>query len=151
MSGVELRRARIVLLKATHWPYVAAIYVFESVKQRFHIGTQEEGLYASRSRSHKRPLLAGRNRSSPKVARYSGLKSRSEASLTSRPATNDDRLRLAVDSEYVSEMKQIKAMVQRLSMQEKVEPQLRRQEEMIERLSTQLEELTRRLTKPESN
>ena len=71
--------------------------------------------------------------------------------MTSKPAANDDRVRWAVDSEYVSEMKQVKAMVQKLSTQEKVESQLRMQEEMIERLSTQLEELTRRLAKPESN
>ncbi|KAL8824946.1 MAG: hypothetical protein Q9191_004715, partial [Dirinaria sp. TL-2023a] len=148
MTGVELRRARIVLLKATHWPYVAAIYAFESVKQRLNLGSQEEGLYASRSRSHKRPLLAGRNHSSPKIARYPGLRNRSEASLTSRLTTADGHVRHVKDTECLSEIKQVKEIVQKLSMQDTVEERLRTQEEMIERLSTQLGELTRRLAKP---
>ena len=149
LSGVELRHARIVLLKATHWPYVAAIYAFEGAKHRLNLGSEEEGLYASRSRSHKRPLLADRNCSTPKLSRYSASKNRSEASLSTKSAANESRTTQPKDRESVVELQKVKAMTETLKMQETLDNRLRTQESMIQKLSEQVEELTRRLAKPE--
>lgn len=148
LSGAELRRARILLLKATHWPYVASIWAFEGAKQYFNIGGDDEGLFASRSRSYKRPVSRARNGSRPKVSHYSALKNRSEASLSLKPSPREARTTRSHNNEHGDELKQIKAMIEKLSMQETLDDRLRTQESMLEKLSTQVEELTRRLAKP---
>ena len=152
LSGVELRHARIVLLKATHWPYVAAIYAFEGVKHRLSRGQDEEGLFATRARSFKRPLLAGRRISTPKESRnlrVSWSKNRSQASLPMKLGATEDRPSHMNESESVVELRQMKAMIEKLNMQETLDSRLRTQELMIAKLSAQVEELARRLAKPE--
>lgn len=149
MSGIELRHARIVLLKATHWPYVAAIYAFEALKQRFNLGNDEQDLFAARSRSYRRPLIAGRNNPTPEASRLSKARTRSEASLPMKRAAYESRTSHADSSDYVGEIRQLKTMIEKLSMQETLVDRLRTQESTIEKLGAQVEELTRRLAKPE--
>lgn len=50
---------------------------------------------------------------------------------------------------YVGGIRELKAMIEKLSMQETLVDRLRTQESMMEKLSVQVEELTRRLAKPE--
>lgn len=149
MSGIELRHARIVLLKATHWPYVAAIYAFETLKQNFNVGNDEQGLFTARSRSYRRPLTAGRNNLTPEAARLSKARNRSEASLPMKRAAYENRTSHADSNDYVGEIRELKALIEKLSMQETLVDRLRTQESMIEKLSVQVEELTRRLAKRE--
>lgn len=148
MTGAQLRRARILLLKATHWPYVAAIYAFENIKRRFDLGSHNEGLYSSKVRSNKHPLL--RNHDASKLPRNSRPKSRSQASNTSRSWAGDGAIGHAHEREFLGEIRQVKTMIEKLGMQEALDTRLRAQEAMMEKLSTQVEELTRRLAKPEN-
>jgi len=49
----------------------------------------------------------------------------------------------------VGEIRQLKATIEKLGMQEMLDDRFRTQESMMEKLSAQVEELTRRLAKPE--
>ena len=152
LSGVELRQARIVLLRATHWPYVAAIYAFEGVKHSLGRSQDEEGLFATRARSYRRPLLAGRGNSIPKASRnlrVSWSKNRSQASLPMKAGATGDRPSHMDANESMAELRQMKAVMEKLNMQETLDSRLRTQELMIAKLSAQVEELARRLAKPE--
>lgn len=150
MSGTKLRHARIVLLKATHWPYAAAIYAFEALKQNLtiHVGNDEQGLFAARSRSYRRPLIAGLNNPTPEAARLSKARNESEASLPMKRAAYDSRTSHGDSIDYLGEIREMKAMIEKLSMQETLVDRLRTQESMIGKLGAQVEELTRRLAKP---
>ena len=66
-----------------------------------------------------------------------------------KPAANGDRAGHTVDSECMAELRQVKAMIEKLSMQETLDSRSRTQESMIAKLGEQIEELTQRLAKPE--
>ena len=51
------------------------------------------------------------------------------------------------DSDYVVELKEVKKMIGKLSTQETLEQRLDMQQTLIEKLSTQVDELNRRLAK----
>ena len=51
------------------------------------------------------------------------------------------------DSDYVVELKEVKRMIEKLSVQETLERRLDEQQTLIEKLSTQVDELNRRLAK----
>lgn len=121
IPGEQLRRARIALLKATHLPYIAAIWAYESIN-RFVGSTSESWQYTSRSQ--KRPLVGSqvhvRHRASPSPA----LRARSEAFLLAKSAGSEGRFNGARDVDALTEVKK-----------------------MIEHLSTQVEELSRMVVK----
>ena len=142
----KLRSARIILLKATHWPYVAAIYAYESASGRLG-NTVAEWRYNPQSQliAHKRPQTG--QYSQHKSSRYPAVVNRSEASLPARKMTSENHSAIKTDSDYVVELKEVKRMIGKLSMQETLERRLDMQQTLIEKLSTQVDELNRRLAK----
>jgi len=64
-------------------------------------------------------------------------------------AANGSRNSHPDSSDYVGEIRQLKATIEKLGMQEMLDDRFRTQESMMEKLSAQVEELTRRLAKPE--
>ena len=66
-----------------------------------------------------------------------------------KPGATGDRPSHMDESESVVELRQIRAMIEKLNMQETLDSRLRTQELMIAKLSAQVEELARRLAKPE--
>ena len=144
----KIRSARIILLKATHWPYVAAIYAYESASQRLFENT-EDWRYQSRSqlKSHDHPLTG--NHRQHKTTRYPGFGNRSEVSLPAKMPTSDQHASISNDRDTIHQLNEIKKMVGQLSIQENLEQRLDKQQTMIENLSKQIEELNQRLANPE--
>lgn len=61
--------------------------------------------------------------------------------------TSENHSAIKTDSDYVVELKEVKRMIGKLSMQETLERRLDMQQTLIEKLSTQVDELNRRLAK----
>ncbi|KAI4238224.1 MAG: hypothetical protein L6R40_005764 [Gallowayella cf. fulva] len=122
----QLRNARIILLKATHVPYVVAIWVYEGVIRSWNDKRDEW----QRKGSQKRPLLASHISFSHKATKYSAIRNRSEASLMAKSPGSGSRSQFAKDADMVAEVK-------------KILDKLDTQEEMIAKLSRQVEKLTR--------
>ncbi|SLM40261.1 hypothetical protein LPUS_11008 [Lasallia pustulata] len=118
----QLRSARIVLLKVTHIPYVAAIWAYEGGHKYV---SKKNGRCQYTSKLRKEPILAGSHGhpgSSRKVSGFPALTGRSEASLVRSPAVLARPKATGNNGDAVLELKQ-----------------------MIEKLSAQVEELASRL------
>ena len=126
----ELRNARIVLLRATHLPYVGAIWTYERAS-RFWNSRKDDWLYTPGSQ--KRPLLASHISFSHKAMKYPAHRNRSEASLTARTPGSNGRSNNNKEADTVAELR-------------KVMDKLDSQEELIEKLSKQVETLAWRIT-----
>ncbi|MCJ1339466.1 hypothetical protein MMC09_004756 [Bachmanniomyces sp. S44760] len=98
----RMRSARITLLKATHLPYVIAIWAYETVSRYVY---HEKDSGETRTLSQKRPMFEGRVSSSRKAG-LSALRSRSEVSLVGTP-TADARPKSAGPNHDLSDLKQI--------------------------------------------
>lgn len=122
ISGEQLRRVRIALLKATHLPYIAAIWAYETTN-RYLSSTSERWQYTSRSQ--KRPLIGSQAHVRHRGSRYPALRTRSDASLLAKTPGSEGRFNGARDLDSLTEVKR-----------------------MIEQLSIQVEELSRRVAKP---
>ncbi|KAL8969428.1 MAG: hypothetical protein Q9183_002000, partial [Haloplaca sp. 2 TL-2023] len=121
ITSEQLRIARIVLLKATHMPHVAAIWIYEGVKRYW--SNQQTG-------APKRSMLASHISFSHKASKYSAIRNRSMGSLMARTPGNENRVHQARDPDTVVELK-------------KVLDKLGTQEEMrMEKVSRQVEKLT---------
>lgn len=122
IRGEQLRRARIALLKATHLPYIAAIWAYERTN-RYLSSTSESWQYTSRSQ--KRPLVRSQVQVRHRASLYPARSTRSDASLCAKTPANEGRFNGARDLDSLAEVKR-----------------------MIEQLSTQVEELSRMVAKP---
>ncbi|KAL8854385.1 MAG: hypothetical protein Q9221_000872 [Calogaya cf. arnoldii] len=122
----QIRNARIVLLKATHMPYVIAIWLYES-GCRWWNNNRDEG--QSRPGAHKRPLLASRIGLAYKATKHLAIHNRSELSLLAKAPHSGNHGQFAKEAESLADTK-------------KILDKLNTQEEMIKKLSRQLDELT---------
>ena len=112
----QLRSARIVLLKLTHSPWVAAIWLYESVKLRV-IGAQRDQYWdmpSNQQHSPAQPLGAARClRHSPGSRGFSTLLvNKSEVSLPKIPMNSTHAF-----STQASEVAELKQMIRKLSAQ----------------------------------
>ncbi|KAL8915970.1 MAG: hypothetical protein Q9172_006538 [Xanthocarpia lactea] len=121
----QLRNARIILLRVTHILYVVAIWLYES-GNRYWNNKRDE--WQQKAGAHKRSLLASRVSLSHKAPKYLAVRNRSEASLTAKVPGSGSHNQFARDSDILADMK-------------KILDKLNTQEEMIEKLSRQLDEL----------
>ncbi|KAL8675814.1 MAG: hypothetical protein Q9186_007585 [Xanthomendoza sp. 1 TL-2023] len=122
----QLRNARIILLRVTHIPYVVAIRIYEGT---YRYWSDKQVKWQLRTGSQKRSLLSNDIIFSRKATRYSAIRNRSEASLQAKPAGNGSRSQFANNNaDTVAEFK-------------KVLEKLDTQEEMIKKLSRQVEKL----------
>ncbi|KAI4270871.1 MAG: hypothetical protein L6R38_006987 [Xanthoria sp. 2 TBL-2021] len=121
----QLRNARIILLKATHMPYVVAIWLYESGCRYWNSKRDE---WQSKA-AHKRPLLASHISLSHKATKYWAVRNRSEISLMAKTPRSGSHGQFAKDPDTLADMKTIME-------------KLNTQEEMIKKLSRQLDELT---------
>ncbi|KAL9599483.1 MAG: hypothetical protein Q9219_003822 [cf. Caloplaca sp. 3 TL-2023] len=129
MASEQLRDARIMLLRATHVPYVAAIWIYERASRYW---SDRRDRWLSGTGLQKRSMLANHISFSHKANKYSAIRNRSEASLLARTPGSEGRTNLAKDAaDTVAELK-------------KVLEKLGTQEEMIVKLSKQVETLTGR-------
>ncbi|KAI4250977.1 MAG: hypothetical protein LQ352_005147 [Teloschistes flavicans] len=124
-SSEQLRNARIVLLRVTHLPYVAAIWTYESAIRCW---SDRRDQWLDRAGAPKRSLLASHISFSHKASKYSAMRNRSEASLTAKTPRSAGHTHQAKDLDTMAELK-------------KVLEKLSTQEEMIEKLSRQVETL----------
>ncbi|KAL8705042.1 MAG: hypothetical protein Q9201_001812 [Fulgogasparrea decipioides] len=124
--GKQLRNARIILLRATHIPCVAAIWVYE-IASRYWSDRRDQ--WRNKLSSPKRPLVASHITFSHKASKYSTIRNRSEGSLMAKMSGNEGRTHQAKELDTVEEV-------------QKVLEKLSTQEEMIEKLSRQVEKLT---------
>ncbi|KAL8949358.1 MAG: hypothetical protein Q9222_004523 [Ikaeria aurantiellina] len=122
----QLRKARIVLLRATHIPYVAAIWIYEGAS-RYWDNRRDNWLH--RVGTSKRTMLASHISFSHKASKYSASRNRSEASLSAKTPGSDGRAHATKDADTVAELKRVLG-------------KLTTQEEMMEKLSRQVETLT---------
>lgn len=122
----QLRKARIILLKATHMPYVVAIWLYESACRYWNNKRDE---WQSKAGAHKRPLLASHISLSHKATKYLAVQNRSEVSLMAKAPRSGSHGQFAKDPDTLAGMKTIM-------------DKLNTQEEMIKKLSRQLDELT---------
>lgn len=122
----QLRNARIILLKATHMPYVVAIWLYES-GCRYWNNKRDE--WQSKAGARKRPLLASHISLSHKATKYLAVQNRSEVSLMAKAPRSGSHGQFAKDPDTLAGMKTIM-------------DKLNTQEEMIKKLSRQLDELT---------
>lgn len=113
MPAEQLRSVRIVLLKVTHFPYVAAIWAFEHAS-RYLSRHDKSWIAKSEPTLHKRPFLASPTNTSRKV-KPGALSSRSEASLGKM--TNAHARPNASGADEVSDLKQMMGMIAKLSAQ----------------------------------
>ena len=113
MPAEQLRSVRIMLLKVTHFPYVAAIWVFERAS-RYMSREDKSWIAKSEPRLHKRPFIASPI-NVPRKAKQAALSSRSEASLA-KMADADARPN-ASRTDEVSDLKQMMGMISKLSGQ----------------------------------
>ena len=82
---------------------------------------------------------------------YSGPGNRSEASLPAKNLTNESNNMITNENDYVTELREVKRMIGNLGVQESLERRLDMQQSLIEKLSTQVDELNRRLAKREDD
>ncbi|KAI4165596.1 MAG: hypothetical protein LQ342_001009 [Letrouitia transgressa] len=129
VNSEQLRSARIILLKATHLPYVGAIWAYERTS-RFWNEKKEDWLGASGTQ--KRAMIASHISFSHKAMKYPAHRNRSEVSLMAKRRGSETRPNSAKETEMLTETRK---------MMEK----LKWQGEMIEKLSEQVETLTRRI------
>ncbi|KAL8732507.1 MAG: hypothetical protein Q9166_002721 [cf. Caloplaca sp. 2 TL-2023] len=122
----QLRNARIMLLRATHVPYVVVIWIYEGANRYWNDKRDE---LQHKAGWQKQPLLASRISFSHKATKYSAVRNRSEASLVAKLPGNGSHSQSLKDADTVAELK-------------KVLDKLSTQEEMIEKLSSQVEKLT---------
>lgn len=122
VPGEQLRRVRIALLKATHLPFIAAIWAYESTN-RYVSRTSESWQYTSRSQ--KRPLVGSHVHVRHRASCYPAPRTRSDASLLAKTPGSEGRFNEARDVESLTEVKR-----------------------MLEQLSIQVEELSRSVAKP---
>lgn len=104
---------RIVLLKVTHFPYVAAIWAFEHAS-RYLRRDDKSWIAKSEPALHKRPFVASRIGTSRK-AKPAALRSRSEASL-GKMANADARPNTS-GADELSDLKQMMGVIAKLSAQ----------------------------------
>ena len=142
----KVRGARIILLKATHWPYILAIYTYEKATARLE-DTVADWRYQSQSKltSHRRLQVGGRVQR--RSLRWPALGNRSEASLPAKTTTSERHIAVATNGELVVEMQEIKKTVEKLMMHEMMEQRLDKQQTLIKKLNTQINELNQRLVR----
>ncbi|KAL8931022.1 MAG: hypothetical protein Q9208_000124 [Pyrenodesmia sp. 3 TL-2023] len=129
ISSEQLRNARIMVLRATHIPYVAAIWLYEKV---IHHWNDRRDQWLRQTGPLKLSMLANHTSFSHKAIKYSVMKDRSDASLMVKTpgSTSEGRSYFAKDPDAAAE---IKGVLEKLTTQG----------EMIEKLSRQVEKLTR--------
>ena len=127
---------------------MAAIYAYESTSQRL-VETVGDWGYKSQSQLKLHHRGSGGNHTQQKHLRYSTLGNRSEVSLPAKIPANDRDAAAANGGKIVVELNEVKKMMGTLSMQEKMEQRLDTQQALIEKLSSQVDELNRRLAKPD--
>ena len=139
LSGPTVRSARIGLLKATHAPFLGAIWIYESLRARWH--RADEGNWYSRPTSAmgEQPSLHPRSLSHSHSLRRAHLQGRSATTKSGRPTlaalTNKSEISLVrpgVRTEAFEEVDELKSAVARLT-----------------RLVGDLGDKLERLTKPE--
>ena len=121
----QLRNARIILLRVTHIIYVVAIWLYEG-GSRYWNNKRDE--WQQRAGAHKRSLFASRVSLSHKAPKYLAVRNRSEASLMAKVPGSGSHNQFVRDSDALADMK-------------KILDKLNTQEEMIKKLSRQLDEL----------
>ncbi|KAI4129485.1 MAG: hypothetical protein LQ338_002202 [Usnochroma carphineum] len=121
----QLRNARIMLLRATHFPYVATIWIYENASQYWN---ERRDQWPHHMGSRKRAMHANRIDFSNKATKYSVAKNRSDASLMAPRSGSEGRTAFANDPDAVAGLQRVMG-------------KLNRQEEMIEKLSRQVEKL----------
>lgn len=130
LSGEQLRRGRIWLLKITHFPYVGAIWAYESVVRHLDgDGVESSSRWYALSRSQPRqraPFVRRERRSGPAKGR--ALRRRSELSLATHPAADarPDWVR-ANEPDDLDSLNNLKPIISKLSRQ-------------LEQLTSQLEQ-----------
>ncbi|MCJ1466686.1 hypothetical protein MMC07_005306 [Pseudocyphellaria aurata] len=122
MPGEQLRRARIALLKATHFPYIAAIWAYEGTKQ--YLSSTRKG-WQHTLREQKRPVVGSHLDIRRRATRYPALRTRSEASLLAKTPRSEVPFYGAGDLDALMEIKKT-----------------------IEQLSRQVEDFSHRVVKP---
>ena len=127
---------------------MAAIYAYESTGQRLKETVGDWG-YKSQSQLKLHHGGSSGNHTRPKNLRYSVLGNRSEASLPAKTPTNDKDAATANGGKIMVELNELKKMMGTLSMQEKMEQRLDTQQALIEKISSQVDKLNRRLAKPD--
>ena len=126
VASEQLRSARIILLRATHIPYIAAIWVYESFSQ-YWLARRDRWLHETGLQ--KRSVLATRISFSHRVTKYPAMRNRSEASLLAKRPGSEGCTGSGRDLDVVAEVN-------------RVMEKLGTQAEMIEKLSRQVEKLT---------
>ena len=119
----QLRRARIALLKATHLPYIAAIWAYEGVN-RYLASSSEDRKY--KARPLKSPLSETHLNSAHRASRDSAARTKSDMSLFCKTPGGEEWAVGTRDVESITELKT-----------------------MIEQLSTKVEELSQKIAKPD--
>ncbi|KAG7004943.1 hypothetical protein G7Y79_00022g051640 [Physcia stellaris] len=145
----QIRSARIFLLKATHWPYVAAIYAYEHAGGQL-VESVADWRHNSQSKLTVRHRPLPGNKRLQRTLRYPGLGNRSEISLPAKNPMGEGHGTATDNSELMVELSEVKKMIGKLNMQEKMEQKLDVQQRLIEKLSRQVDELNQRLAKPDS-
>lgn len=125
MTSDQLRDGRIVLLRATHFPYVAAIWLYERGRRHWH---EKKGDWLHGSGLQKPSILANHISFSHRATKYPAIHNRSEASLMAKTPGSAGRTDNAKDADVMAELSRVLG-------------KLSTQEEMIAKLSRQVEKL----------
>ncbi|KAI4172097.1 MAG: hypothetical protein LQ343_003844 [Gyalolechia ehrenbergii] len=125
MTSEQLRDARIMLLRATHIPYVAAIWVYERARRHWN---EKKDDWLHGSGTQKRSMLTNHISFSHRATKYPAIRNRSEASLMVKTPGSAGPTQFAKDPDMVAELNRV---LEKLSTQE----------EMIAKLSRQVEKL----------
>ena len=80
LPSEQIRSARIVLLKVTHFPYIVGIWVYEEFNGLLN-------RWQNASMSQKRLDYAGNSRGAPRSLRRPNLRNHSEASIPKTPVS----------------------------------------------------------------
>ncbi|KAL9014118.1 MAG: hypothetical protein Q9173_001209 [Seirophora scorigena] len=131
----QLRSGRIMFLRATHIPYVAAIWMYESASRCWNAKKDQ---WLKQAGSPKRKMLANRISFSHKATQYPAKRNRSEASLLAKTPGSERRVSFTKDPDVVGELK-------------RVMEKLATQGEMMEKLSRQVEKLAGRTPSREAD
>ncbi|KAL8940454.1 MAG: hypothetical protein Q9216_002824 [Gyalolechia sp. 2 TL-2023] len=115
-----------MLLRATHFPYMFAIWMYERARRHW---KEKKGDWLHGSGTQKRSMLANHISSSHRATKYPAMHNRSEASLMAKTPGSAGRAQSAKDPDVVAELN-------------RVLEKLNTQEEMIAKLSRQVEKLT---------
>ena len=127
---------------------MAAIYAYESTGQRL-VETVGDWGYKAQSQLKLHHGGSSGNHTQQKNLRYPVLGNRSEASLPAKIPTDDKDAATGNSGKIIVELNEVKKMMGTLSMQEKMEQRLDTQQALIEKLSSQVDKLNRRLAKPD--